>query len=68
VSEHNSDQWKKVQALHATFHKEAAQVLRLALRNQKLEAQKRMESGGSFAKASTDLTLAMMEWKKTLGS
>ncbi len=68
VSERNSDQWKKVQALHAAFHKEASQILRLALRNQKAEAQKRMDYGGSFAKASTDLTLAMMDWKKTLGS
>ena len=58
-----SDHWCKVQQLHAVFHREAAQVLRLATQQQKVEAEKRMADGGSFKKASTDLTLAMMEWK-----
>src|ERR1035438_7643070 len=39
-SDRNSEHFKKVQPLHAAFHKEAANVLRLALSGKKPEASK----------------------------
>jgi len=67
-SERNREHWKKVQALHAAFHKEAAKLLKLALSGQKAEAEKCMAFGGSYRKASADLTTAMMAWKKAIES
>ena len=66
-SEHNSEHYRKVQTLHAAFHKEAAKVLRLALNGKKPEAKQAMAGGGSFATASANLTSAMMAWQKASG-
>lgn len=55
--------WRKVQQLHATFHSEASHVLSAALSGGKSEAERRMGPAGAFAKASADLTGAMMQWR-----
>lgn len=49
--------------LHAAFHAEAAKTLRLVSAGQKAQAQAAMAPGGSFTKASGDLTKAMIEWR-----
>jgi len=60
------EHWKKVHDLHVLFHKEAGTVLRDALAGKKVEAQKSLALGGSYFKASADLTQAMMAWKSSV--
>ena len=67
VSDQSSPHFKKVQTLHASFHKEAAQVIRLALKGQMPEAEKSMALGGAYTNVSSRLTVAMMEWKNSIG-
>ncbi len=64
-SEH-SEHFKKVQPLHATFHKEAAHVLKLVLSGNSAEANKSIAAGGSYTIASAKLTEAMMGWGKAI--
>lgn len=63
-SDRQGENWKAVRELHAAFHKEAAQVLDLALRGIKDDAKKRMAFESAYAKISAKLTWEMMEWKK----
>lgn len=55
--------YEKVRQIHARFHKEAANALLLALSRNKGEAQKAIGPGGSFTRASSELTGALMAWK-----
>jgi methyl-accepting chemotaxis protein len=57
-----------IRELHAEFHRNAARVLELALKGEKAEAEAMMEPGSPFLQASADLTLAMVDWKKSLGA
>ncbi|MEZ5403465.1 MAG: CZB domain-containing protein [Bryobacteraceae bacterium] len=59
-----TEHYTKVKALHADFHKAAAAVAALAEAGKPVEARNRM--GGEFAKVSSQLTLAMTAWKKSL--
>ncbi|MBI3776328.1 MAG: CZB domain-containing protein [Gammaproteobacteria bacterium] len=59
-----SPDYKNVKTLHAEFHKAAASVAELVLAGKKAEAEKLMSFTGVFTLASTNLTAAMMEWKK----
>lgn len=52
-----------MQDLHAKFHVEASDVLDLALKGKKKEAEERMSATGIFAKYSSALTAAMIRWK-----
>jgi hypothetical protein len=63
ITDQQSTHWKTVKELHAKFHIEAARVLDLALKGKKQEAEKALNLGSDFAKASADLTTAMMKWK-----
>ena len=67
IAEQNAAQFKKVQALHATFHKEAAHVISMALSGNVPAAEKSLAAGGAYSNISADLTGAMMDWKKALG-
>lgn len=63
-SELGSEFGKKVKALHAQFHVQAAKVLDLALTSKKKEAEEAMTTTSDFGKTSAELTLAMVAWKK----
>jgi methyl-accepting chemotaxis protein len=52
------------QALHATFHKEAASTLRLVSAGNQVQAQASIAAGGSFAEASRLLTKTMIDWRQ----
>ena len=54
--------YKTVRELHADFHKAAADVLAKALAGDKTTASSSM--AGPFSTASSNLTSAMMAWKK----
>jgi len=63
-AERAGEHWKIVNARHRTFHREAADVLDLALARRQEEAEAAIAIGSPFAEASKQLTLAMMAWKK----
>jgi methyl-accepting chemotaxis protein len=57
---------RKVQSLHADFHKAAAHVLELALAANREEAEGAMRKGSEFAEVSSHMVQALMEWKDSL--
>jgi hypothetical protein len=58
----DSEDGKKVRALHAEFHELAAVVLDLALKGEKQQALKMMEFGGRYTMASGTLVMALNTW------
>ncbi|MBI5768271.1 MAG: nitrate- and nitrite sensing domain-containing protein [Verrucomicrobia bacterium] len=67
AGEQQSAEFKKVRELHACFHKEAADVLRLALGGQKEQAMRCVAVKGPFWSASVNLIAEMTEWKASVG-
>ena len=65
--EQSSEHFKLVQALHATFHQEAARVMRLALAGEIAAAQTSL-GVGLHNNLSTALLIAMREWMNTIES
>lgn len=59
-----SPRFAEVRALHATFHREAATVLGLALEGKKEEARAAMARESTFEATSATLTRALHAWKK----
>jgi hypothetical protein len=59
----NSAHYLNVLKLHAAFHEQAAKVAQLAISGNKAEADKMFEINGELARASSNLTQAMMEWR-----
>jgi hypothetical protein len=55
-----------IQRLHAAFHAEAARILDLALRGQKQEALKALESSGAYSHTSGQLVLALRQRERQL--
>ncbi len=62
-----SPSYEQVRGLHASFHRLAAEVLRLALAGRVAEARQAMEIGGDFNRTSSQLTLALTAWQESLG-
>jgi hypothetical protein len=65
LSDRLSEHSKKVRALHAEFHAQAADVLELALAGRKAEATAAMALRSRFATVSSNLTMAVMAWKES---
>lgn len=64
--EKNSDDYAKILKLHAEFHTAAAEILELALKGKKEEAQKNLEFGGKFGQISGRLVIALQTWRNKL--
>jgi hypothetical protein len=64
----HSQHFEEVRGLHAEFHKEAADVLKLALAGRREEAEAAIAPGSRFAKVSTRLTITMTAWRKAVES
>jgi hypothetical protein len=60
----DSEHYEDVCRLHTEFHKEAAEVLKLALAGRREEAETAIAQGSRFAKVSTKLTITMTAWRK----
>jgi len=58
--------FQKVKALHANFHKVAADILTLALTGKKSEALEMLEHGGAYVQATGKLVLALGAWQNTI--
>jgi methyl-accepting chemotaxis protein len=59
-----SPQWKRVRELHAQFHRDAGNVLSLALSGRRQEAERAFGLGSEFAGVSKDLIEALSRWKR----
>jgi methyl-accepting chemotaxis protein len=66
TADRSEEHWKKIQQLHAAFHKEASRVLALAVAGRGQEAKAELAAGSTFSTASAQLTVALMDWKKKL--
>jgi methyl-accepting chemotaxis protein len=64
--EKRSFHWSRIQHFHAKFHIEAARLFELATQGKKTEALDAMVLGTDFAKYSSELTMAMVQWKRSL--
>lgn len=58
-----SPHFNEVKKLHAQFHTEAAEVLKLALAGNKTDASKAIDSGSKYHTISSSLTKEMMAWR-----
>ncbi|MEO1064493.1 MAG: methyl-accepting chemotaxis protein [Actinomycetota bacterium] len=57
------DHWELVRGLHARFHQEAARLLRLAVAGQGRQAEQQMSIGTTYDQLTTDLVLALDDWR-----
>jgi hypothetical protein len=62
ANERTTEHFRKVEALHATFHVQAGIVLLLFLDGQPESAQAHFADGGLYSNASVELNAAMQEW------
>jgi methyl-accepting chemotaxis protein len=60
--------WARVRELHASFHREAARVLAMALAGQRAEAEAALGMDSEFTRLSSRLTEAMLGWKRSVAS
>ncbi len=58
--------YREIMALHADFHKEAGNILELALNGRKDEAHNLLKVGSNFSSISAKLTMKMKEWQDSL--
>lgn len=63
--EKSSPHFNEVKNLHAQFHKEAADVLTMALAKKQDEASKAIDLGSKYHTISSSLTKQMMAWKSS---
>ena len=61
-AEERNEHHQHVAALHADFHREAANVLRLVEAGDKAGARKAMSPGSKFEQLTSELTQAMTDW------
>ena len=61
-----SPHYETVRALHADFHRAAAEILTLALANEKPAALKAISTGSPYLVTSTKLTQELMAWSRAL--
>jgi hypothetical protein len=59
-----SSSYRKCSELHSRFHGAAANVLDLVAAGKKEAARQSVAAGGEFAKTSSSLTVAMMDWAR----
>jgi hypothetical protein len=64
LPDQTTEEWKRVQRLHALFHEEAARVLELALRGQKDEAKQAISLTSHYCDLSVKMTNALLALKK----
>ena len=66
LPDRQSKHWQTIRVLHAEFHQAAAHVLELALAGKREEAEADMKVNGNFTRISSQLTVAMANWKREI--
>jgi methyl-accepting chemotaxis protein len=64
--EKKSDDYLKVKALHANFHRIAGEILQMALSGKKDGALEKLEHGGEYGTASGKLVIALQQWQQKI--
>ena len=65
IADHERDgHWERVRGLHAEFHREAARILRLAVSGQGRAAEEQMSIGTPYDGLTTELVLALDDWRE----
>lgn len=62
----DTPEYREIVSLHANFHKEAGEILELALNGNAKEADRRMKIGGRFSAYSETLIRKMRAWQESL--
>jgi methyl-accepting chemotaxis protein len=65
TQQRSSSHYKPVHDLHEQFHKNAAEVLKLALNGHGSDARAGMSVGGGFARTSSALTQELIAWRRS---
>jgi hypothetical protein len=65
-AERESEPCKNILALHARFHRTAAEILALALKGNRKEALAKLAYGGVYSFISGKLVLELHRWKEAL--
>jgi hypothetical protein len=66
AAEKRTEHYESVKQLHMQFHREAAKVVGCIIAGESDVADKAMALGGSYAKASSALTEAVIKWRHSL--
>jgi hypothetical protein len=64
--EKTNEDFQKIKALHADFHRTAGDILGLALSGDKELALKKLDYGGTYGGTSGRLVLALQSWKSKM--
>lgn len=65
-AEAQSEQYRGVRELHAEFHRQAGRVLEFAAAGNCTAAEKEMSLQGSYTRASSALTMALVRWRENI--
>lgn len=65
-ADRTSVHWQTIHKLHAEFHIAAAKVLEMALKGKRDEATAELSMHGAFTRVSSQLTVAVSNWKREL--
>lgn len=68
AEDRNNRHYTTIVEMHAAFHKIAANILREATTGNTSEAKRLIDRGSEYSDLSTEMTLALMAWKKELSS
>ncbi len=66
ADEKANDHYRSIVEMHTAFHKIAANILNEATTGHQAEARELISRGSDYAELSTEMTLALMAWKKEL--
>jgi hypothetical protein len=64
AQDRSSPSFRKVDELHRQFHVATAHVVELALKGKKADAERESLPSSEFGRTSSELTKAMMEWRR----
>lgn len=64
--ERREQSYREVYTLHADFHREASEILKLALEGETAEARSRTQSGSRFAQLTNDLIGRLAVWRQSV--
>jgi hypothetical protein len=62
-AEKKTEEYTKVLALHAVFHKEASKVMEFALQHNKYAAFESMNEESDYYRVSNEMTETLLKWK-----
>lgn len=68
AEERGGEHYRKIVELHAKFHTMASAILREAVAGDKDHARELIAAGSDYAALSSQMTLSLMDWKRSLAA